>query len=38
MGSFLFGAVCGLVVGMVFGHGIWTWIKTIADKNQTKTP
>lgn len=33
---FIFGAACGLVVGVVFGHSIWTWAKNKVENNQTK--
>lgn len=38
MGTFLFGAASGLVVGLIFGGAIWAWIKKAADQNQNSKP
>lgn len=38
MGMFLFGAVSGLVVGLIFGGAIWAWLKKTADQNQNSKP
>lgn len=45
MGSFIFGAISGLTVGIIFSAPIWNWIKDKAgkvkdavEKNQTPKP
>lgn len=35
--GFIFGAIIGFVVGMVFGPIAWSWIKSNVEKNQNQS-